>query len=170
MLKDMSAMFQDAWLFNSGIENWNVAKVSKMDSMFYNTRGTLIDLSNWDVSSISSRPLGFRTFLDIFEPSWTTTSVDDIQEELPTKLILHQNYPNPFNPQTTISYELPTAAIVRLEVFSMTGQRVATLVDGVQEAGVFSHSFNAQNFPSGIYLYRLSSGNTVLSRKMTLMK
>jgi|GEM_PF-3239520 hypothetical protein len=103
-----------------------------MDSMFYNTRGGFIDLSNWDVSAISSRPLGFRTFLGMFEPNWITTSVKDAQEQLPTKMVLHPNYPNPFNPQTIISYELPTAARVRLDVFSMTGQKVATLVDEVQ--------------------------------------
>jgi hypothetical protein len=93
-----------------------------------------------------------------------------VEGELPQNLSLSQNYPNPFNPVTQIEYELPERAEVRLEVFNIQGQRVATLVDAAQAAGTHSVRFNAGNLSSGVYLYRLQSGNSLLSRKMTLVK
>jgi hypothetical protein len=90
--------------------------------------------------------------------------------ELPQNLSLSQNYPNPFNPVTQIAYELPERAEIRLEVFNIQGQRVATLVDATQAAGSHSVRFDAGNLSSGVYLYRLQSGSSLLSRKMTLVK
>lgn len=92
------------------------------------------------------------------------------ETQLPQSISLHQNYPNPFNPVTRIQYDLPEAADVRLEVFNMAGQRVATLVSGHQSAGSHSVSFSGQGLASGIYLYRLQVGNQSIIRKMTLVK
>lgn len=83
---------------------------------------------------------------------------------------LNQNYPNPFNPSTSISYVIPESADVKLEVFNSLGQRVATLVNGVQNAGSHTVSFDASNLASGIYLYKLTSGNQVKTNKMLLIK
>ena len=90
--------------------------------------------------------------------------------ELPEQLSLSQNYPNSFNPSTQIRYELPQESNVTLDVFSIEGQRVATLVNTVQPAGMHSVSFDASSLASGVYLYRLTTGNTMLSRKMILIK
>jgi hypothetical protein len=95
------------------------------------------------------------------------TSIDN---ELPSRLTLHQNYPNPFNPSTQIGYELPESADVRLDVYNVQGQRVATLVNGRQTAGAHSLSFDASNLASGVYVYRLQSGGNVITRTMTLIK
>jgi len=92
------------------------------------------------------------------------------ETELPKVVQLSQNYPNPFNPTTQITYELPQSVDVRLDVFNVMGQRVATLVNGKQNAGTHTISFNATHLASGVYVYRLQAGNTVLSRKMTLVK
>jgi hypothetical protein len=89
---------------------------------------------------------------------------------VPTDFVLRQNYPNPFNPSTTISFILPRAMDVRLEVFTLVGQHVATLVDGEREAGVYSVSFAPGAIASGLYLYRLSTEGMVLSRKMMVLK
>lgn len=92
------------------------------------------------------------------------------QTELPEVVGLEQNYPNPFNPATTIRYSLPETADVRLEVFNLLGQRVATLVNGSVDAGVHTVSFDASALSSGVYLYRLQTSGMVLTRKMLLVK
>ncbi|AXJ00374.1 Por secretion system C-terminal sorting domain-containing protein [Cyclonatronum proteinivorum] len=101
--------------------------------------------------------------------SETSTSTPE-QGELPREVSLSQNYPNPFNPTTLINFELPAAEEVRLEVFNVQGQRVATLVNGTVQAGVHNVSFDASALSSGVYLYRLQAANQVLTRKMTLIK
>lgn len=113
-----------------------------------------------------------ETFDEIlFTATKINTSIDDeTGDELPKQVSLRQNYPNPFNPVTQIRYELPVIAEVRLEVFNLMGQRVATLVSGEQQAGVHIASFNAGNYASGVYMYRLSTGNFVETRKMVLVK
>jgi hypothetical protein len=88
----------------------------------------------------------------------------------PHSFELKQNYPNPFNPSTTISYSIPENAEVTLEVFNAVGQKVETLVSGVQNAGSHSVSFNASNLSSGVYLYKLTSGDRVQVNKMLLVK
>ncbi|WP_240644854.1 T9SS type A sorting domain-containing protein [Cyclonatronum proteinivorum] len=90
--------------------------------------------------------------------------------ETPSALTLRQNYPNPFNPTTVIRFELPATEEVRLEVFNVQGQRVATLKSGSVQAGVHTVSFDASALSSGVYLYRLQAGNQVITRKMTLLK
>ncbi|MEZ4699439.1 MAG: pre-peptidase C-terminal domain-containing protein [Rhodothermales bacterium] len=90
--------------------------------------------------------------------------------EVPGKFELFANYPNPFNPTTTIEYQMPDASQVTLEVFNLLGQRVATLVDGLQAAGQYSVQFDASGLSSGMYLYRIKAGNYVSVRKMLLLK
>ncbi len=97
-----------------------------------------------------------------------STSVDDI--EVPFSFNLFQNYPNPFNPTTQISFEIPETSDVRLEVFNIQGQRVATLVEGSRIAGRYTISFDASSLSSGVYIYRLQAGGLVSTRKMTMVK
>jgi len=97
------------------------------------------------------------------------TSIDGVNES-PNRFTLNQNFPNPFNPSTTISYNIPESANVKLEVFNAVGQKVATLINGTQNAGSHTVSFDASNLASGIYLYKLTSGNQVKINKMTLVK
>ena len=79
-------------------------------------------------------------------------------------------YPNPFNPTATISFSLPQAGDVRLEVFNIVGQKVATLVESQMEAGEHSVVWNAGDMASGVYLYRLQARGINITRKMALMK
>jgi hypothetical protein len=98
-----------------------------------------------------------------------TTSLED-NESLPDKITLEANFPNPFNPNTTLSFALPESMPVRLEVFTTTGQLVATLVDAPMTSGTHHIDFRADQLASGLYLYRLTTPNGTLIRKMTLLK
>ena len=87
---------------------------------------------------------------------------------------LGQNYPNPFNPGTVIPYELATTAQVRLEVFNLLGQRLATLVDGARSAGAHTARWDARDasgygVAAGVYIYRLTAGGATQTRRMVLV-
>lgn len=97
-----------------------------------------------------------------------TTS--EMSQDLPQRPDLAQNYPNPFNPTTTIQFTLNRASDVTLEVFNITGQRVATLVRGSLSAGNHRHTFDASGLSSGIYMYRLKTPEQTLTRQMILIK
>lgn len=88
----------------------------------------------------------------------------------PREYSLAQNYPNPFNPATVIRYSLPAASHVTLKVYNLLGEEVSTVVDRMQEAGYESVTWDANNLPSGIYVYRLSSGGFAGARRMMLLK
>lgn len=83
---------------------------------------------------------------------------------------LHQNQPNPFNPITELSFELPARSEVTLEIYNIAGQKIAVLCDGILEAGPHSFIWNAGNVASGIYLYRLKTGEYTEKKKMLLLK
>lgn len=89
---------------------------------------------------------------------------------IPTVFNLDQNYPNPFNPTTIISYSLPEAASVSLKVFDVLGREVQTLVNDVKNAGTYTVEFNANNLPSGVYIYRIETPNYSSVKKMLLIK
>jgi hypothetical protein len=99
-----------------------------------------------------------------------TSSVPQNEPDLPVEFSLAQNYPNPFNPTTQITYQLPQQSDVRLQVFDMAGRQVATLVNQIMSAGTHTVNFDASDLSSGIYMYRLQAGSTVLTRKLTLIK
>ena len=98
------------------------------------------------------------------------TAVDDEVPALAAADRLEQNEPNPFNPSTVIRYWLARRGPVRLEIFDLRGRKMATLVDGVQSAGAYEVTWFAPDEPSGIYCYRLVTGNGVLTRKSVLLK
>ncbi|MFW6347114.1 MAG: T9SS type A sorting domain-containing protein, partial [Cyclonatronaceae bacterium] len=100
----------------------------------------------------------------------TPVNIDDEPLNLPTQVQLRQNYPNPFNPSTTITFGLPETGEVRLEVFNINGQRVASLINGRMSSGYHNVRFDAANLASGVYLYRLEAAGQVRTEKMTLIK
>lgn len=85
---------------------------------------------------------------------------------------LFQNYPNPFNPSTLIAYELPEPSSVKLELFDVLGRKVAVLVNARQEAGLYQYALQASSLSlaSGVYLYRLTAGTFMNTKKMLFVK
>jgi hypothetical protein len=128
------------------------------------------------------------TVLGQIQGAVTSVERDHSFQSLPDQIVLSQNYPNPFsagggsayggNPRTTISFQMTSRdgfeesanSFVTLKIFDLLGREVATLVDGRVEAGFHTAVWNASRFAAGVYFYRLRSGNTVLTRKLLLLK
>ena len=96
-------------------------------------------------------------------------TVVKVEGLIPTEFALSQNYPNPFNPTTTIELSLPVASNYRLDIYNVVGQKVESF-EGYSEAGVITVEWEAANYSSGIYLYRLEAGTFKAVKKMVLLK
>jgi hypothetical protein len=101
-------------------------------------------------------------------PKQQAVNDNTVVKEMKTELL--DNYPNPFNPSTKISYSLKTEGRVSLKIYNTLGEKVITLVDEIKPAGSYEAEFNASELPSGIYIYRMQSGEYVSSKKMLLIK
>jgi hypothetical protein len=99
-----------------------------------------------------------------------TSVAEQIGSAIPANFTLAQNYPNPFNPTTQIAYSVPKSSLVSLKVYNLLGQEVATLFNGMQQAGNYVAEFNGTGLSSGVYIYRLQSGDVSLTQKLVLMK
>lgn len=97
-------------------------------------------------------------------------AVEDDKKLTPKSYYLSQNYPNPFNPLTKICYALPKANRVILKIYNQLGHEMATLVNEIKAAGEYETPWNAEGFPSGVYIYRLQAGEFVESKKLILLR
>ena len=95
---------------------------------------------------------------------------DKSENNFPVSTNIGQNFPNPFNPSTVIQYVVSSRKHVSLKVCDVLGREVATLVDGVQDAGIKSINWDATGVPSGVYFYRLRAGNFIDVKKMLLLR
>lgn len=102
--------------------------------------------------------------------STTATDAGDPATRLPATFSLDQNYPNPFNPGTSIRFNLPERAFVTLAVYDPLGRRLSTVLSGEMEAGSHVVGFDASGLASGVYLYRLTAGLFVATKKMSVVK
>ena len=94
----------------------------------------------------------------------------EVHVEIPKVMTLSQNHPNPFNPVTTINYELPQTGKVYLKAYNIIGEEIVTLVNEMQEAGRYAIQFDASQYSSGIYFYKLTSNNYTITKSMMLVK
>lgn len=183
---DFYGMFRSALLFNQDISQWNTSAAADMTYMFYNAEVFSQNLSNWCVSGVVDNGLGkdenptYRfdrnsglTAAQL--PQWGACPVMPVSNEIidadkPAEFALEQNYPNPFNPVTNIAFSIPRDANVQLTVYNMLGQPVAELLNGRKAAGHHTVQFNAENLASGFYIYRITAGDFVSTRKLMLIK
>ena len=113
---------------------------------------------------------GHLNSVELFDPE-TGSSPTFVDDSTPTGFKLSQNYPNPFNPRTTIIYNLDQQSMVNLTIYDLLGRKVATLVDEVKTPGSYTVNWNAEDFASGVYFYRIKTANSIaLTQKMLLLK
>jgi len=105
-----------------------------------------------------------------FDGRYYYSDVVEVEVVGPLTFALEQNYPNPFNPSTNIKFSVPDAGDIKLAVYNIVGEQVAVLVDGFTDAGFYNVTFDASSLPSGVYLYKLQSANSVETKKMMLLK
>jgi hypothetical protein len=110
-------------------------------------------------------------------PSYGSSTVTDVEADksIPTEFAVEQNYPNPFNPTTTITYSIPKASLVTVRVYDVLGRLVNTLVNDEMTAGKYQVKWNGDNHSgakvsSGTYFYQVKSGDSIISKKMLLIK
>jgi hypothetical protein len=95
---------------------------------------------------------------------------EQLNLEIPHEFRLEQNYPNPFNPTTVVSCQLPVASRLKIAVYDILGREVAILMDERKEAGRYQVTWDASGFASGVYIYRLTAGEYVQSKRMLLLR
>ncbi len=114
--------------------------------------------------------LDFTDLIANAENALLYTGVDDDDRTVPAAFSLYQNYPNPFNAETRINYIIPKAAHVKLSIYNLLGQEIAAPVNERQLPGVKSYHWDASEYSSGIYFYKLAAGDKVFTKRMTLLK
>jgi subtilase family serine protease len=126
-------------------------------------------VSGYDLTTGWGTPNGQNLINDLSGtlPSLVTKGITN---NLPTAYSLYQNYPNPFNPSTIIQYQIPSNGVVTIKVFDILGREMSTLVNNYKAAGNYSVTFDASKLASGVYFYRLNSGNYISTKKMLLLK
>jgi hypothetical protein len=161
---------------------WSLTKNSYLTTLVNNTGISGTTVTNitgngfnvyYSSSASANSYLGGKTYSLVNGGYLLPEGATDVEDEtslVPTSWKLEQNYPNPFNPSTTINYQIPLAGSVSLKVYDVLGREVAALVDEYQTAGNYSVVFNASRFSSGVYIYRISAGDFIQTKRMMLVK
>ncbi len=168
------AVFQGRYMYTVGEKGIGIYDVSGLYPVALDYGGREGSFLAVD-SNIIVTSTGESVHMYVVDDLIFTDVEDPAEAPLPQEYGLSQNYPNPFNPYTVIEFALPTAGVVRLEVFNLLGQRVSTLLDRRLSAGKHSVYWDATGsdgarVASGVYFYRLSAGDMVVSKKMMLLK
>jgi hypothetical protein len=121
----------------------------------------------WRVQGIGFSGAG--PWSDVWSFTATAAAVKE-GEEIPTEYSISQNYPNPFNPATKIKFALPKTSRTKIIIYDFLGRKIRTLINKEMGAGYHEININASNLPSGIYFYKIQSGEFNQTKKMTLMK
>jgi len=166
-------------IWEAGTWNNNARTTYTSDSKGYTTSGFYESFIN-ELWREDSGVIIFQNPDNFFHRFWgpsevlvyynSTTSLNNEKNINLTDYNLSQNYPNPFNPNTKINYQIPSDGFVSLKIYDVTGQVVASLVNKVQTKGKYEIDFNATNLSSGIYFYRIKSGDFIKSMNMILLK
>ncbi|GMU95605.1 FG-GAP-like repeat-containing protein [Ignavibacterium album] len=166
---------------NRGFEIQRAVSLSNAKSLsweivgFVNGSGTTAEPQNYSFvdRSLNSGKYVYRLKQIDLDGSYKYSDELEVTIESPDKFVLEQNYPNPFNPTTVIQYQIMSRQFVTMKVYDVLGNEVKTLVNEFKEPGTYKVEFNLGqtiSLPSGIYIYKLSSGSFVSSKKMIYLK
>ena len=133
----------------------------------YNNGNILLRLNTDDTINYRGVEIDY---IKIMKGSETLYNVADILYMLPENIQLHQNYPNPFNPTTSIKFSIPTNSTVSISTYNIRGEFIEELINDTYEPGDYEIIFNAVKYASGIYLYRLKANNSVITKKIIIVK
>lgn len=166
------------WEDESNKENGYIVERKEVPQTFFTVIDTLEEDSNLYVDKNVKTGLSYTYRVKAYndsaesgysnEASLVLTDVDD--EVLPTEYSISQNYPNPFNPATNIKFDLPKSGKTKITVYDLLGRELKTLIDQNLDAGYHEISIDASNFQSGVYFYRIQSGDFIQTKKMVLIK
>ena len=163
-----------AYVFKRTGTTWvEEAKLLPSDGTAFDQFGNSVSISgDYAVVGVSSNDdNGNNSGLAYVYNGFTSpVGVEGERVGIPAEFSLSQNHPNPFNPVTTIEFSLPAMGYTLLTIYNLRGQEIAKLVSGEIQAGYHKVNWNASNFASGIYFYRLQAGDFVQTRKMVLLK
>ncbi len=160
------------WVWENGVHTTTSDSTTGVDVWNAN-----IDQSHPTFSFVFSSPgvhhyyciyhvgIGMKGTITVVQPTAVAVS-----RQLPANFILEQNYPNPANPSTIINYSLPYGRFITLDVYNTLGIEIKSLVKGYKSAGNHSVIFNADDVPSGVYLYTLRAGKFSKTRKLLVLK
>ncbi len=162
-----------AWYSSDGATKIDITDGILLNLNFYFSKGSSVlhfITSQCEISTINGNGLvvnykdgniaeNVTSILQLIDP-----------HSLPESYILYNNYPNPFNPSTYITFTLPRESKVLLNVYDLLGREAASLVNRILPAGKYKFQFNADMLSSGVYIYRLQTGNQIFTKKMILMK
>tara|TARA_R110002096_G_scaffold183757_3_gene361805 strand:+ start:7126 stop:14862 length:7737 start_codon:yes stop_codon:yes gene_type:complete len=183
---NLNGVFTLKWKQNDIPENWQISLIDRLtdselnlmdqDSIKFNLNQKA-KLSTTKELALPSSPIKLATKSKSEQSRFSlrikqnSDLTDESINELPATVELQQNYPNPFNPTTNIAFGLPENGKVFLEVFDVLGRKVTTLLSGENKtAGRHKVTFDAHNLASGMYIYRLQAGSTIITKKLTLIK
>jgi hypothetical protein len=168
------------WIDNSTVENGYVIERKKNPQISFTVLDTLKGSGNQYVDKEVELSQAYTYRIKAYknsvesdysnEASLSLVGVKEEKEIIPTEYSISQNYPNPFNPTTKLKLALPKAALTKLIIYDLLGREVQTLINKELEAGYHEINFDASNLPSGVYYYRIQSGDFIQTKKMILIK
>ncbi|HPI38784.1 MAG TPA: T9SS type A sorting domain-containing protein, partial [Ignavibacteriaceae bacterium] len=154
---------------SSEFEIWN--KI-----VFVQGSGTTTEANNYSYTdkNLSAGKYRYRLKQIDYDGSFNYSNIVEVDVVIPGEFILYQNYPNPFNPVTLIKYVIPgnveTLHATSLRIVDILGKNVATIVNELQEPGIYEVEWDASSYPSGIYFYQLQVGSFIETKRMLLLK
>lgn len=159
-------------------EDWVVVTSTEEEGMAKFAIAGITPISDAQIATLTFKLSGSDSDISLRATGFVNDSeyaTDELSvKELPQSFALEQNYPNPFNPTTNVRYQLPASADVTIELFTINGQKVQTLVSKRQDAGTHTLTVDGANLSSGVYVYRITAKSADASftstRKMTLIK